>query len=148
MVDRRDVGSWLEGPPPVRASGEGYPGQRLGLPERGTGSVAKVGRRLVAVTLDWLACLAVSTAFADGDPWVTLGLFAVLQVLTVGTVGASPGHAVVGLRLQRLEGGWAGPTPAVIRTVLLCLVLPAVVFDRDQRGLHDRAAGTVLLRSR
>ena len=42
--------------------------------------------------------------------------------------------------------GWAGPLPALVRTALLCLVLPAVVYDRDQRGLHDRAAATVLVR--
>jgi len=25
-------------------------------------------------------------------------------------------------------------------------VIPAVIWDADQRGLHDKAAGTVLLR--
>ncbi len=105
-----------------------------------------MGRRLVAVTVDWLACLLVSATFFGGDAWATLGVFAALQVLTVGTVGASPGHALLGLRVQRASGGWAGPLPALVRTVLLCLVVPAVVFDRDQRGLHDRAAGTVLVR--
>jgi len=34
----------------------------------------------------------------------------------------------------------------VIRTVLLCLFIPAVIWDRDQRGMHDRLAGTVLVR--
>jgi hypothetical protein len=33
-----------------------------------------------------------------------------------------------------------------VRTVLLCLLIPAFITDRDQRGLHDRAAGTVLVR--
>lgn len=146
MVDRRDAGSWLEGPPSARERGLGYPGERLGLPEQGPGSVARVGRRLVAVILDWLGCLVISGAIFSGDPWATLGIFAAVQVLTVGTIGSSPGHAVLGLRLQRVSGGWAGPWPAFVRTVLLCLVVPAVVFDRDQRGLHDRAAGTVLLR--
>ncbi len=146
MVERRDVGAWLEGPPSARERGLGHPGERLGLPDTGPRSVARVGRRLVAVSIDWLACLLISTAFFGGDPWATLGVFAALQVLTVGTVGSSPGHALLGLRLQRVTGGWAGPAPAAVRTVLLCLVLPAVVFDRDQRGLHDRAAGTVLVR--
>jgi uncharacterized RDD family membrane protein YckC len=35
----------------------------------------------------------------------------------------------------------------VVRTGLLLLVLPAVVYDRDGRGLHDRAAGTVVVRA-
>lgn len=146
MVDRKDIGSWLEGPPSAQDRGLGYPGERLGLPEQGPGSVARVSRRLLAVTVDWLACLVISIAFAGGDPWVTLAIFAVVQVVTVGTIGASPGQALLGLRLQRVSGGWAGPLPALVRTGLLCLVVPAVVYDRDQRGLHDRAAATVLVR--
>ncbi len=136
----------MEGPPSAQERGLGYPGERLGLPEQGSGSVARVPRRLAAVALDWAGCLLVSTAFFDGDPWATLGVFAALHVLTLGTIGASPGHALLGMRLQRLDGRWAGPLPALVRTVLLCLVVPAVVYDRDQRGLHDRAARTVLVR--
>ncbi|HEY5230049.1 MAG TPA: RDD family protein, partial [Galbitalea sp.] len=30
--------------------------------------------------------------------------------------------------------------------ILLMVVIPAVIFDRDQRGLHDKIAGTVLVR--
>jgi len=136
----------MEGPPSAQERGLGYPGEHLGLPEEGSGSVARVPRRLLALTVDWLGCVLVSNAFAGGDPWATLGIFAVLHVLTLGTIGASPGHALTGLRLRRLDGGWPGPLPALARTVLLCLVVPAVVFDRDQRGLHDRAARTVLVR--
>jgi uncharacterized RDD family membrane protein YckC len=33
-----------------------------------------------------------------------------------------------------------------VRTALLCLVIPAVVWDADGRGLHDKAAGTVIVR--
>jgi hypothetical protein len=35
----------------------------------------------------------------------------------------------------------------IVRTLLLIVVIPAVVWDADQRGLHDKAAGTVLIRS-
>jgi hypothetical protein len=35
---------------------------------------------------------------------------------------------------------------AVVRSVLLCLVIPAVIFDPDQRGVHDKAMNTVLVR--
>ena len=146
MVDRRDIASWLEGPPSAKERGLGHPGERLGLPEEGSGSVARPGRRFVALAVDWVGCLLVSNGFFDGDPWATLGVFALLHVLTVGTIGASPGHALLGLRLRRLDGSWPGPLPALVRTVLLCLVVPAVVYDRDQRGLHDRAARTVLVR--
>ena len=38
------------------------------------------------------------------------------------------------------------PWRPLVRTVLLCLAIPALIWDRDQRGLHDRGAGTVLVR--
>jgi uncharacterized RDD family membrane protein YckC len=33
-----------------------------------------------------------------------------------------------------------------IRAQLICLVIPAVIYDRDRRGLHDKAADTVVVR--
>jgi uncharacterized RDD family membrane protein YckC len=33
-----------------------------------------------------------------------------------------------------------------VRALLIALVIPALLFDENQRGLHDRAAGTILLR--
>jgi hypothetical protein len=36
----------------------------------------------------------------------------------------------------------------VIRTALLFLLLPALVWDRDGRGLHDRLSTTALIRDR
>jgi uncharacterized RDD family membrane protein YckC len=33
-----------------------------------------------------------------------------------------------------------------VRTLLLCLFVPAVVVGRDGRGLHDLAAGTRIVR--
>lgn len=100
-----------------------------------------LGRRVLALVLDWSACLLFSYAFFGSDPWVTLAAFAVLRVLTVGTVGASPFQRLLGLKVTRADGGWAGPLRALIRTALLCLVIPAAVTV-DGRGLHDLAAGT------
>ncbi|NLA66265.1 MAG: RDD family protein, partial [Leucobacter sp.] len=30
-----------------------YPGERLGLPEEGSGSVGRIGRRFIAIAIDW-----------------------------------------------------------------------------------------------
>lgn len=100
-----------------------------------------LGRRVIALIVDWTACLLISYAFFDANSWVTLGLFAAVQVLTVGTIGASPGHRLLGLKVTRADGEWAGPARALIRTLLLCLVIPPVVMSQG-RGLHDAAAGT------
>lgn len=139
-----------------------YPGDTLGLPEDGPGSVGTFPRRLVAILIDWLACTFIALA-ALGVRWgeltgteslLPLGLFALENLLLVGTVGYTLGHRILGLQVHHLEGlragrpSMPGPKAALIRTVLLCLVVPAFIIDRHGRGLHDRAAGTVILRSR
>lgn len=144
MIDRKDISSWLEGPP---SRGEGHwPGQRLGRPRDGAGSIARPGRRLGALLVDWALCSLISAAFFNYDSMATLGIFALEQIILVGTLGYSVGHRVFGMQVQRLEGRPAGLGAAIVRTLLICLVIPAVVFDEDQRGLHDRAVGTVLVR--
>lgn len=96
--------------------------------------------------MDWALCSLISAAFFGYDGMATLGIFALEQMLLVGTVGYSLGHRVFGMQVQRLSGRPTGLGAAIMRTLLICLVIPAVVFDEDQRGLHDRAAGTVLVR--
>ncbi|MYR62262.1 RDD family protein, partial [Streptomyces sp. SID625] len=70
----------------------------------------------------------------------------VLMVLTLGTVGCTPGKRLLGLRVVALGTGRVQPLRALLRTVLLFLALPALIWDRDGRGLHDRLAGTVEVR--
>ncbi|WP_131681791.1 RDD family protein [Pseudarthrobacter sp. YALA5] len=144
MVDRKDIGSWLSGPDTSGISK--YPGERLGLPESGPGSIARAGRRIVAILVDWGIALLISNAAFGGDSWATLAIFAAEQMLLVGTLGYSIGHRLVGIHVVRLGGGPAGPLAGAVRAVLLCLVIPAVIFDPDHRGLHDKAMNTILVR--
>ncbi|WP_133909977.1 RDD family protein [Streptomyces sp. NBC_00582] len=154
-MDKRDaIGSWLSGP---RAAAEeagvdfGYRGQQLGLPEEGPGSIARPGRRLGALAVDWGLCLLIAySLITDGytpstSNW-TLLVFLVVSLLTVSTLGFTPGKRIFGLRVVSLATGTVDPLRAAIRTVLLCLALPALVWDRDGRGLHDRLARTVEVR--
>lgn len=127
-------------------------GQRFGLPASGRRSIAGLGWRLLAIVIDWGIALLLSFAFASQhgrvDGFVTLAVFAVLQVLFSLLLGATPGHLVAGIRLVPINGGrllWWQP---IWRTLLLCVVVPVAIWDRDQRGLHDRWAGTMLVRSR
>ncbi|MFJ7586007.1 RDD family protein [Streptomyces sp. NPDC097617] len=154
MDNRQAIGSWLSGP---RAAAEdmgvdfGYPGQRLGLPQQGPGSVARFGRRLGAVAIDWIGCQLIAYGLITGGNlaaagnW-TLGLFVALTVLTVGTVGFTPGKRILGLRVVSESGGRLGILWVVLRTVLLALVIPALIWDRDGRGLHDRLARAIQVR--
>jgi len=126
-------------------AGESYPGQRLGLPRDGAGSVARVGRRIGALAFDYGAAYLISGFFAF-DPLAILAIFGAIQIVFLPTLQASPGHRIFGLRLQLVGGGWVGLWRPIIRTILLIVVIPAVIWDADQRGLHDKAAGTVLVR--
>lgn len=135
-----------------------YPGERLGLPASGSGSVARFGRRLVALIIDYAAATLVATAFFGYDQFALpseaglslfapMTVFAALNLLFVPSIGGTPGHRIVGLRMQRFSGGWVGLWRPIVRTALLVLVIPALVWDADQRGLHDKLAGTILLRA-
>ena len=154
MVNRKDIGSWIEGPGASSRDGGSYPGSRLGMPQRGPGSVARFGRRLVGVMIDWLLCSLVAAALwgysitgGDSGSFKPLVIFAVQHLILVGTIGFTIGHRVVGLRVVRLGGGLPGFVPALARTILLVLAIPALIWDRDDRGLHDKVAGTVVIRA-
>ena len=135
-----------------------YPGEHLGRPAVGSGSVARLGRRIIALIVDYAAASIIATAFLGYDQFAPpsqagitmfspLIVFAILQVLFIPTIGGSPGHRIAGLRLELLAGGWPGLWRPIVRTLLLVFVLPALIWDADQRGLHDKAAGTILVRA-
>ena len=154
MLDRKDVASWLEGPGAGRIDPDDYPGRRLGMPDRGRGSIARIGRRAVAILVDWLVCNVIAIGFmhyrlGEGGlgPFKPLAVFVLMNLLLVGTLGSTIGHRLLGLRVVRLDGASAGPIPAVIRTILLAMVIPAVIWDRDSRGFHDKLAGTAVVRT-
>ncbi|MEU3919854.1 RDD family protein [Streptomyces sp. NPDC029004] len=154
MDNRQAIGSWLSGP---RAAAEdmgadfGHRGMRLGLPEAGPGSIAPLARRFGAVFVDWGLCLLIAYGlFANGDRqaagnWA-LGIFLLLSVLTIGTVGFTPGKRLLGLRVVAEDGGRLGFVRVLVRSVLLTLAIPALIWDRDGRGLHDRLARAVQVR--
>ncbi|MFZ2963279.1 MAG: RDD family protein [Rhodoglobus sp.] len=132
--------------PSQTAPASDWPGKRLGLPESGPRSIARLGRRIAALTIDWAAAVLISVAFFRYDPLATLGVFAVAQVVFLLTTGGSVGHLLLGMRVVPVRGGYLGWWRPFARTALLCLVIPAAIWDRDQRGMHDRAIGTVLVR--
>jgi uncharacterized RDD family membrane protein YckC len=115
------------------------------LPEEGRRSVAGVGRRFGALVIDWLLCELIALALL-GDNYWTILIFAVEVYLLTATTGFTIGKRIVGIRVVRLDGKPVGLAWAALRTVLLLAVIPPLVFDRDLRGLHDKAANTIVIR--
>ena len=113
-----------------------------------------LGRRLAAISLDWLACYAIIAALSGGigqmepdrSPIILALFFSEVTILTALT-GASLGQKVFGLRVVRFSNGEAvSPMQALLRTIFLVLVVTAVTYDQNGRGIHERISGTVLAR--
>ena len=154
-MDRRDIGSWLSTPgqaPEALGQEQAYRGERLGLPQDGSGSIPNVSRRVVALVIDWFASMLVASLLVSafgitGDfGLITLAVFAAEVSLFTWLTGSSFGQRLVGLVVVRVSGNRLGLVAIVLRTLLICVVIPPLIWDRDTRGLHDKAAGTVCVR--
>jgi uncharacterized RDD family membrane protein YckC len=145
-VSERRWAAWLPGSTPV-AGDQGYPGARFGLPEHGSRSVAGMGRRLAALFIDWILCMVIGLAFFHSRGWVTLAVFTAEVYVLSALTGFTVGKRLMGIRVARLDGQPVGLFWALVRTALLLAVLPPLISDRDLRGLHDRAANTIVIRA-
>ncbi|TFD89320.1 RDD family protein [Cryobacterium serini] len=112
----------------------------------GPNSIGRPGRRMLGFAIDWAIAIGVSKVFFNYDPAANLIIFVILQIVFIPTIGASIGHRLVGLRIISIHGGWVGLWRPIVRSVLLGIALPALVWDSDQRGFHDKIAGTALIR--
>jgi uncharacterized RDD family membrane protein YckC len=164
-MDRRDLGSWLSGPGSSGSDGalppQDWPGQLLGLPEGGRRSVAGIGPRVAALLIDWLGSALIVGLLSGGrygfgaepseavvSQALTLALFAGQIAVLTWLGGASAGQRIVGIGAVPIGRDRIGLVEAVVRTLLICLVIPPLVYDRDRRGLHDRATRTIVVRTR
>ncbi|MGE0217797.1 RDD family protein [Mycolicibacterium sp.] len=148
----RTMGSWLSGPEDQRSSS--YPGERLGFPPSGSGSIARFGRRIAALCVDWLVCyglaaLAMTFGLVSEAALSTavLVVWLVLGVVSVRLFGFTTGQLALGLKVASLSPhGYVGLGQALGRSLLITLVIPALFTDSDLRGLHDLATKTAVVR--
>ena len=152
-------GSWLSGPPPVEpgTTDQGpndYPGQRLGLPPSGSKSLARMGRRIAALFVDWLIAYGLA-ALAMTVWWVTLStlstavlvIWFVLVAASVRLFGFTAGQFALGLVVVPVDNTLhVGLGRALVRGILISLVVPALITDTDLRGLQDRLTHTAVVR--
>jgi uncharacterized RDD family membrane protein YckC len=122
-----------------------YPGERFGLPKDGPMSVAPMIRRFGALMVDWLLCLVIARGLLHTPYW-TLPIFAIEVYLLTSISGLTVGKRLFGIRVIRTNGDRPGFGWSALRLVLLLCVIPPLLSDRDLRGLHDRAADTIVVR--
>jgi uncharacterized RDD family membrane protein YckC len=152
------VGVVSDGPSSRTSAHPAFPGERLGLPQRGPRSVAGWGRRLAALLVDWLASTLVAVAFF-GYEWfgATAGqqglvgaapllVFWLEASLLTALVGGSFGQLALRVAVVHVDGRPVNLLEALVRTFLILLVVPPLIFNRDQRGLHDLLVKTVTVR--
>ncbi|MCH7232413.1 RDD family protein [Glycomyces sp. L485] len=121
--------------------------------------LASLNARFVALFFDWVACLVFIYTLSwlgmlSPDPFLqTLypgALFIAYYTFCMAVGTQSLGMAVVRIAcVSAATGDRLGFGRSLIRAVLLSLVLPALtaLADPYHRGLHDRAAGSVMLKS-
>ncbi|EFV91671.1 hypothetical protein ES5_09882 [Dietzia cinnamea P4] len=160
----RDVaGSWLSGPTSGSGPEQKFKGENLGLPESGPGSMAPLGVRFGALVIDWfLAYGLVAAIVSVGGPgalggdslaavssWAVPLVWGVLGVVCVWLFAQTPGQAVLGIGTARVDAEErVGFVRSLVRVVFIFFLLPPLIQDEDGRGMHDRATGTALIRSR
>jgi uncharacterized RDD family membrane protein YckC len=134
--------------------GDEFPGQRLGLPETGPGSIARFGRRIAAVIIDWfiaygLVGLAVAFGLLSQQAMSTavLAVWFVLGAVSVRLFGFTPGQIALGLRVASIDNRLhVGIGRALVRGLLIAVVIPALFTDSDLRGYQDRFTNTAVVR--
>lgn len=116
---------------------------------------ASWARRILALVVDWLACTAVVMVVLGPGGWLesryaatyTLLVYLAENTLLTATMGGSFGQLLTRLRVVRIDGRPVpiGPLQAFVRSLLICLVIPPLVFRPDGRGFHDMAAGSAVV---
>jgi uncharacterized RDD family membrane protein YckC len=133
-----------------------YPGERIGLPRTGPGSLASWGSRIGALVADWIICTIVAvllfgTRVVTGQgwtSWMTLATFFVETTVLCVIAGGSAGQLICRLAVVRTDGRTLDPVRSALRAAMVCVVLPALVVGTDRRGLHDLAVGSVVVSRR
>lgn len=129
-----------------------YPGETLGLPKSGPGSLASMGRRMAALLVDWLIAYglaALAMAFGLFSERVlstaVLVIWFLLGLVAVRLFGFTPGQLALGLGVVALDGQ-LGVGRVAARGLLVAFVVPALFTDWDGRGVQDRLTNTAVVR--
>lgn len=111
---------------------------------------ASFGRRFLALAIDWYMSLFISAWITPKVPggaqfFPLLLFFIEVSLLTILTQ-ASAGQKLLRLKVVDFStGGFVSPGRILARTLMICLVIPAV-FMKDGRGYHEHFTNTTVVR--
>lgn len=133
-----------------------YPGQDLGLPAEGVGSVASWGQRITALLVDWTLSMLLAALITWGASLSSMGperfaplvTFFLYKSFLTGFAGSTLGQLIVGVGVTRIDNRAIPWWAAIVRTFMICLVLPAVVIGADRRSLNDMMTRTIVVKRR
>ncbi len=133
-----------------------YPGESLGLPQAGRGSLASWLARVGAMIGDWAASMVVAIALfgmdvMTGSGWkssMILAVYFVQASLLTIFAGGSFGQLIARIGIVRVDGSPLGWWRPIVRTALKCLVIPALVVGAERRAITDLVLGTVVVNRR
>jgi hypothetical protein len=102
---------------------------------------ASLGRRLLALVIDWtmsrLIAGLLTSYLGISSNFSTLIIFYLEVTFFTIIFQASAGQRIMAVKVVTYpDQGRVAPKRIVLRTLLICLVLPAV-FTKDSRALHD-----------
>lgn len=107
---------------------------------------ARWGRRISALFIDWIASTLVLIAIIGPHNYskpsgtsLVLPVVLVEMVLFTAFLGGSFGQMALGIRVRRVNGARLSPWAILIRSLLILLVIPPLIYKPDGRGLHDMA---------
>ena len=113
-------------------------------------------RRIAALIIDWAASTFVTVGIiglgdylapGSNSGWIVLGVFALQVTLLTTLAGGSFGQLLTGVRVLATDGRPLNLLMALARTVLICVVIPPLVFKSETgRGLHDMWTGSAAYR--
>lgn len=133
-----------------------YPGETIGLPESGSGSLASWTARIGALLLDWFSSMLVAVLlFGQGvmteSGWrafMPLTVFFVQATIMTTIFGSSFGQLITRIGVTTLDRTPLGLWKPAVRTLLKCLVIPMIVVGAERRPLYDLLLGTVVVNRR
>ena len=113
---------------------------------------ASLGRRLLALVIDWTMCRLIAALLSPSvipdNTFSTLIIFYLEVCLFTITFQASAGQRIMAIKVVTYpDQRRVRPTKILLRTLLICLVLPAV-FTNNGRALHDNFKNSQTVRER